>query len=89
MAIKGYIKRLENLDADFKGYHCSLIDLVEEDKKVLLEEQAKLHDHENRATDLMSHLLDLRVGEDNVATPSVAKSSKPLEKRLGSLGSKL
>ena len=35
VAIKGYIKRLENLDADFKGFHCSVIDLVEEDEEVL------------------------------------------------------
>ena len=33
------IKRLENLDKDFKGFHCSVIDLVEEDEEVLLEEQ--------------------------------------------------
>ena len=36
VAIKGYIKRLDNLDADFKGYHCKVIDLVEEDEGVLL-----------------------------------------------------
>ena len=40
MAIKGYIKRLENLDADFKGFHCSVIELVEDDEGVLLEQQA-------------------------------------------------
>ena len=28
VAIKGYIKRLENLDADFKVYYCSVVDLV-------------------------------------------------------------
>ena len=27
VAIKGFIKRLENLDADFKGYHCSVVEL--------------------------------------------------------------
>ena len=84
VAIKGFIKRLENLDADFKGYYCSIIDLVEEDEKVLLEEQAKLDDHKQRVTDLMSRLLDLGVGEKKVAKPSVAGSSKPLEKQLGS-----
>ena len=39
VAMKGDIKRLENLDKDFKGLHCSVIDLVEEDEEVLLEEQ--------------------------------------------------
>ena len=87
VAIKGYTKRLENLDADFKGYHCSVIDLVEDDEKVLLEEQAKLDHHEDRVTDLMSHLLDLGVEEEKVATPSVVGSSKPLEKWLRSLAS--
>ena len=77
------------IDADFEGYHCSVIKLVEEDEKVLLEEQAKLDDHEDRVTDLMSRLLNLGVGEKKVATPSVAGSSKPLKKQLGSLGSEL
>ena len=47
------------LISNFKGFHCGVIDLVEEDKQVLLEEQAKLDDHEDRVTDLMSRLLDL------------------------------
>ena len=46
VVIKGFIKRLESLDADFKAYHCDITDLVEEDKDVLMEEQAKLDDHE-------------------------------------------
>ena len=61
VAIKGYIKHLDNPDADFKGHHCSIIDLVEEDEGVLLEEQAKLDDHEDRVTDVISRLLDLGV----------------------------
>ena len=89
VAIKGFIKRLENLDADFKGYHCNVIDLVEEDEAVLLEEQAKLDDHEDRVTDLMSRLLELGVGDEKIVTPSVAGSSKPLEKRLGSLANEV
>ena len=89
MAIKGYIKRLENLDADFKGFHCSVIDLVEEGEEVLLEEQAKLDDHEDRVTDLMSRLLDLGVEERKVAMPYVANPTKPFEKLLGSLDSEL
>ena len=88
VAIKGYIKRLENLDKDFKGYHCTIIDLVEGDDK-LEEEQAKLDDHEDRVTDLMSRLLDLGVTQDKVATPPVANPSKPFEKRLGSLAGDL
>ena len=89
MAIKGYIKRLENPDADFKGFHCRVIDLVEEDEEVLLEEQVKLDDHEDRVTDFMSCLLDVGVGERKVATASVANPSKPFEKELGTLDSEL
>ena len=44
VAIKGFIKRLKSLDSDFKAYQCNVIDLVEEDKGVLMEEQAKLDD---------------------------------------------
>ena len=85
VAIKGYIKRLKNLDTDFKGFHCSVIDLVKEDEKVLLEEQAKLDDHKDRVIDLMSRLLNLGVKERKVSTPSVANPSKLFKKRLGSL----
>ena len=60
---------------------------------MLLVEQAKLDDHEHRVTDLMSHLLNLGVGEEKVAMPFVAVSSKTLKKRLhvhvGSFGSEL
>ena len=42
IAIKGLIKRLESLDADFKGYRCKVIDSAKEDEGVLMEEQAKL-----------------------------------------------
>ena len=79
MAIKGFIKRLESLDADFKVYYCNIIDLVEEEE-VLMEEQVKLNDHENKVDDLMSHLLKLGVEEEKVPMPSVVTSSKPLEK---------
>ena len=40
VAIKGYIEKLENLQANFKGFHCSSMDSVKEDEGVLLEEQA-------------------------------------------------
>ena len=66
-----------------------VIDLVEENDGVLLEEQAKLDDDQDRVTDLMSYLLNLGVGEEKVATLSDAGSSKPLKKRLGSLASEL
>ena len=89
VAINGYIKCLDNLDADFKGFLYSVIDLVEVDEKVLLEEQAKLDDHEDRVTDLISHLLDFGVEEKKIAAPSVANPSKPFEKRLGSLDNEL
>ena len=89
VASNGFIKRLENLDAGFKGYHCNIIDLVEEEKEVLLEEQAKLDDDEDRVTDLMSRLLKLGVEDEKVETPSVAGSSKPLEKELGSVANEL
>ena len=89
VAIKGYIKLLENLDTHFKGYYCSVIDLIKEDEGVLLEEQAKLDDHEDKVTELMSRRHDLRVEEKKVTAPFVANPSKPFEKWLGSLDSEL
>ena len=47
VAIKSFIKRLYDLDADFKRYHCNIIDLGEKEEEVLKEEQAKLDDHED------------------------------------------
>ena len=81
VVIKGFIKRVESRDADFKEYHCNIIDLVE-DEVVLIEEQAKLEDHEDKVFDIMSRLLELGVEEEKVPMSSVAASSKPLEKRL-------
>ena len=80
VAIKGFIKRLESLDAGFKEHHCNVIDLVEEDKGVLMEEQAKLDDHEDKVADLMSRLLKLGIEEEKVPMSSVVAPSKPLEK---------
>ena len=37
VAIKGFIKGLKSLDAEFKKYHCNVIDLVEEENGVLME----------------------------------------------------
>ena len=79
IAIRGYIKHLENLDPDFKGFHCTVICLVEEDEQVVMKEQAKLDDNEDRVTDLKSRLLDLRAEEKKVAATSVANPSKPFE----------
>ena len=80
MAIKSFIKRLENLEADFKRYHCNVIDLVEENEGRTEEEQAKLDDHEDKVADLVSHLLKLGAKEEIGRRPSVAGSSKPLKK---------
>ena len=66
VAIKGFIKRLESLDAEFKTYHCKIVDMVEEDEDVLMEEQAKLDDHEDKIADLMSRLLELGVEDEKV-----------------------
>ena len=66
VAIKGYLKRLEDLDSEFKSYHSTIMDLVEDDEDVLKQEQVKLDDHEDKITDLMSRLLDLGVSEEKV-----------------------
>ena len=73
VAIKGFIKRLESLDTDFKLYHCNVIDVVEEDEGILMEEQAKLDDHEDRVTNLMSRLLKLSVEEEKFQIPLPGK----------------
>ena len=75
VAVTGFIKTLENLDADFKWHYCNIIDSVEENEGVLLEEEAKLDDHKDRLTNFMSHLLEFEVGEEKVAMSSAARLS--------------
>ena len=86
--VKGFIKRLESLDSDFKEHHSTVVDLIEEDEDVLREEQAKLDDHEDKVTDLMSRLVELGIEEEKVPIPSMVES-KPFEKRLGFLAKEL
>ena len=80
VAIKGFIKRLASLDVHFKGYHCNVIDLVEEEEGVLMEEQAKFDDHEDKVEDIMSRLLEIGTEEEEGPMPSVAVFFKALEK---------
>ena len=53
-------KKLEALSAEFKTYHCTIVDQIE-DRDKLTEEQAVLDDREDKVKDLMEHLEDLVV----------------------------
>ena len=52
------LKWLQELNHEFKGYHYSIVELME-DTKVLAEEQAVLDEHENKVEDFMRRLQDL------------------------------
>ena len=52
------LKRLQELNEELKGYHYSIVELME-DTEVLTEEQADLDKHENKVEDLIECLEDL------------------------------
>ena len=52
------LKRLQELNEEFKGYHYSSVELID-DTEVLAKEQKVLHDHENKVEDLIERLEDL------------------------------
>ena len=54
IAVKGIVKKLEALDAEFNTYHFMIIDLIEEDE--LLRELAILDDHDDKIVEHTDHL---------------------------------
>ena len=78
LAIMGFIKRLENLDADFKEYHSNVIDLS---RGRMSADGRKGQIRWPRRYGL----LELGVEEGKDPIPSVVATSKPLEKQLSSL----
>ena len=57
-SISRTLKRLQELNEEFKGYHYSIVELMD-DTEVLAEEQKVLDDHENKVEDLIQRLEDL------------------------------
>ena len=65
------LKRLQELNAEFKVYHYSIVELMdEEDKKVMAEEQQVLDDHENKIEDLTERLEDMITTTEPVTIPA-------------------
>ena len=52
------LKRLQELNEEFKRYHYSIVELME-DTEVIAEEQKVLDDHENKVEDLIERLEDM------------------------------
>ena len=55
LVIQHLLKKLEEQDAEFRKYHYTMVELLEEDAD-LEEEQAKLEDHYNKISDFISRL---------------------------------
>ena len=68
-------KRLEMLVEEFRSYHFTVIDLVEEED--LEREQAILDDHDDRATNILDHLQQLYLH-----TECVVKSEVHLQEHI-------
>ena len=61
-SISRTLKRLQELNEVFKGYHYSIVELMD-DTEVLAKEQEVLDDHKNKVEDLIEHLEDLLTTE--------------------------
>ena len=58
--VSNMVKKLEALSAEFKAYHCAILDQTEEQDK-LTEGQIVLDDYEDKVEDLLECLEDLVV----------------------------
>ena len=75
-SIQCMVKRLENMDADFKQHHMALIETIGKEDK-LAEEQSVLDDHDDKMSNFMDRLLCL-IEENKVEeVKPTASSSKP------------
>ena len=57
-AIQQLLQKLESLDTDFKSYHFTILDLIEE-QEVLENEQATLDEHDDRIAKITNHIQKL------------------------------
>ena len=55
LAIQRLLKRLEELDAEFKKYHYAIVELMESEED-LEEEQVTLDDHDDKTADFVGRL---------------------------------
>ena len=65
------LKRLQELNEEFKTYHYSIVELMaEEEDEALAEEQKTLDDHENKVEDLIERLEDMITTTEPVTIPT-------------------
>ena len=64
------LNRLKELNEEFRGYHYSIVELMEEEA-VLAEEQKPLDDHENDVEDLTGRLEGLITSGDPLVKPTL------------------
>ena len=85
-SVQCMVKRLEDLDADFKQHHMALIETIEDEEK-LTEEQAILDVHDDKISEFMDRLHCL-IEENKLeeakltASPSKPDLSRQFRKRL-------
>ena len=58
MTVSKMVKKLEAFSAEFKSYHCTIVDQIEDDNEVP-EQQAVLDDYEDKVEDMTECLEDL------------------------------
>ena len=77
------LKKLEELDADFKTYHFAIVDAAEEE--ALDDEQTILDGHDDRIAGLVARAQQLvsKLGAIEPSTTSDSNTRRVLSKRLG------
>ena len=73
-------QRLTDLDGDFKRYHLSIVDVLENDEEQT-REQAVIDDHDNKVTELFTRILRLTMEEEREEEAKL-DPRKHLSKRL-------
>ena len=58
MTVSKIVKKLEALSTEFKTYHCTIVEQLGDQDK-LVEEQAVLNNHEDKVEDMIASLEDL------------------------------
>ena len=82
------MKKLEVQDVQFKKHHYSIMELLE-DEGDLDEEQAMLHDHDDRIADFIGRLQVLIKDKNGGSPAECTMSTPPLEKQLDRVKQKI
>ena len=80
-AIQHVLKKLEELDAEFKKYHYAIVEFLESEEDVE-DEQAMMDDHDDETADVVNHLQVLDTKNADHSRVESAMSTPALGRQL-------